>query len=397
MRSVNSTGAPASSRSAGERPPARSACSLGPTCAMISWKNRYREGKLHVLREPEPDGEKAAQVDLVAGLQHVDVHGLSQAIRAARRAQILENRPSPLPEDAGVARRDERQVQTEIDALPTAEHELALVDLDLRLAVDGEKEPLPRRALADLARRVGMQRHSRRRRGGVSGKRPLDHHPRFEAGPVGEATDEVPILLGELHARRLLRRRGSGLGSPPHGLARLRHSRSLPRRPRVQPPRAKSRLPSCRSPNTTTRRSKPSRSNRPTTWTTDSKRAFTLRRVTSSTPRKTSRPPSSAGTGRKLNSARPTEMLARMLAKSAVPRRTSALAWRTMAIGPAREALPLPRTASQSAPMVAALSAQTSCSARGMASETGRRTITRSSFTEMVPFRGRTVKASGEP
>src|SRR5438067_4266784 len=160
---------------------------------MISWQTRYGGPKLHAFAEAEADGEEPSQVDLVPRLEHAHVHRLPQAVRAARRAQILETRPAAFPEDPGVARRDERQVQPEIDALPAAEDELGLVDLHFRLAVDRDEQLLSGGALVRLSRRFRVSGYPRRRGGGVGGKRSLDHHPRFEAGAFGEAADEVAV------------------------------------------------------------------------------------------------------------------------------------------------------------------------------------------------------------
>src|SRR6266850_225597 len=120
----------------------------------------------------------------------------------------------------------------------------------------------------------------------------------------------------------------------------------------VHPPRNSFR-PRCKSPNRVTARTSATRKRNPTRWTTVSARWFTLRPLTSSMPRNTSRPPSSAGTGRKLKIARPTEMLARMPAKSARPRFTSAEACLTIPIGPASDAPPRPCAMSQRADGVA--------------------------------------------
>src|SRR5204862_3664653 len=127
---------------------------------------------------------------------------------------ILEYMPSPLTEVAGGAHRAELHGQPDIAPLPSAETEFGLVDLDLRLAVDGDEELLPRLALADLARRFCMQGHPRSRGGGVCGQGALDHDASLQAGPLGEAANEVPVVPGELHARCFLRRRGSRLGTP---------------------------------------------------------------------------------------------------------------------------------------------------------------------------------------
>src|ERR1700694_3702962 len=101
-------------------------------------KKTARGGKsdgLFRVGEPEPDGEKASQVDLVARLDHPDVHRPPQPERAARRAQVLENRTSALPENSRMTGRDQREVQPEVDALRAAEDELGPVNLDLGSAV----------------------------------------------------------------------------------------------------------------------------------------------------------------------------------------------------------------------------------------------------------------------
>src|SRR5438270_4535731 len=172
------------------------------------------------------------------------------------------------PEDPCVPSGDERQIEAQVDVGARAEHELALVDLDLGLAVDGDEELLRGRLalLAFLRQRRRMERHSRRDRGGISRQGALDHLARNEAGPLGEATDQLEFLHAERDGplRRSLaclsRRCLAG-----HAAA------SIPRRAAggVQP-REKSRRPNCRSPKTTTETSSPSKSSMPTTCTTDS-------------------------------------------------------------------------------------------------------------------------------
>src|SRR5438132_9754007 len=132
--------------------------------------------------------------------------------------------PTFPPENAGMTRRDERQVEAQIGVRTAAEDDFALVDLDLRLAVHGEVELLRRRlAFLALARRGRVQRHAGRDRRRVSGQRPLDYLARHQAGAFGEALDQLPVLVAELERGApgsLSCCRGTGLS--PQGL--LRHA-----------------------------------------------------------------------------------------------------------------------------------------------------------------------------
>src|SRR5712691_3913199 len=238
------------------------------------------------------------------------------------------------PEHAGMARRDERQIEAEIDVGAGAEHELALVDLDLRLSVHREKELLRRRLafLALLRRRGAVKRHARRDRGRVTGEGALHHLAGHQPGALGEAGDEIEIVVAERDAALALSGRLAGLLR--RGFLRHRAPHTTGKPPMPRQPREKSRLPSCRSPNTTTQTIRQRSSSSPIACVVVSSRWFTRRLVTSSTVRKTSRPPSSAGTGRNLKSAGTTEMFASRAAKSAIPRFAPADASRTIATGP---------------------------------------------------------------